>query len=281
MIDDGSDIDLEGGPDAPFRPGGTPRREFHARLMDALSDVTDGRPWWRAPEDRLMSHLFGEHRDRHHVRNWTRGYDDPLVRSSGGHHFGYTPTGGPVDYGEDYDHIFSEHLIAVDGRAVVDTDGFRIDVLDDEERRAIYMAFDPWDLEEHTPPHIRLWELDADSYRRHLLAGSVVRGHVDELLEGDIDETTAWALCAFSLPDLVPMPDRIVSGLLGLRADEDAKPYWWWALRTDPDAVRRLESLRDASGEKHLSLLRLAELLVLVRESDLRHTVPADLDVPF
>lgn len=270
------DADLNGGPDAPFRPTGTPRRELHARLLTYVSDVADGRPGWRPPSERLQSHFFGQQRDPKHPRNWTRGYDDPLVRSPGGHHFGELPSGGPVDYNDDLDAVFLEHMTAVHARAIVDEDGFRARVMDDDVSLAIHTAFSPRDFETQVP-RIDLWELDADGYRRHVMRGSVVWDHIDALMAAGVSEATAWALCAFSRPDLVPMPDRVVAERLGLRADEDAKPYWWWALRTDAELLSRLKALRGESGIQYLSLLRLAELLVLVRESDRQHFL-ADID---
>lgn len=275
------DTDLEGAPDAPFRPLGTPRREFHARLLTHVSDVADGRPGWRPPSERLQSHFFGQQRDPKHPRNWTRGYDDPLVRSPGGHDFGYLPSGGPLDYNDDFLDVIKEHLIAVHARIVVDEDGFRVGVMDDDVSFAIHeaLAFCPWELERQVSCRLRLWELDADSYRQNLMRGSVIWDSVDALLKAGVSEAAAWALCTYTRPDLVPMPDRVVAELLGLRADEDSKPYWWWALRTDPDLLSRLETLRVESGVEYLQLLRLAEILVLVRESDRRHHVATLTDL--
>lgn len=273
------DADLEGGPDAPFRPSGTPRREFHARFLTYVSDVTDGLTGWRPPSERLDSHFFDEQRGRRHDRNWSRGYDDPLVRSPGGHRFGLLPSGGPLDYGGNSDHVFREHLIAVNARSAVDADGFRLYIEDDGGETTNFYVLDLWDFEVQIEYSTSLWELDADSYRQNLMRGSVIWDYVDALLHAGVSEATAWALCAYSRPDLVPMPDRVVAELLGLRAEEDAKPYWWWALRTDRDLLSRIETLRDESGVKYLSLLRLAEILVLVRESDRRHHVATLTDL--
>lgn len=280
-LQSGTDADLEGGPDEPFRRGGTPRREFHARLVAYVSNASDGREGWRPPTQRLQSHFFGERHGSRQDRHWSRGYDDPLVRSPGGHHFGELASGGPLDYNDDRYDAFKEHVIAVHARSAVDADGFSVSVDDDDGYPIAFDVFDPWDFWTRIPERPRLWELDADGYRQHLMRGSEIWGFVDSLLDVGVSEYAAWALCAYSRPDLVPMPDRVVAELLGLRADEDAKPYWWWALHTDPDLLRHLEELRDGSEVRYLSLLRSAEIVVLVRESDRRNHVGLMSDLSF
>jgi hypothetical protein len=245
-------VTLAGDPDAPFHPGGTPRGVFHANLLRCAGTARDGLPGWRSPASRLHAHLFA--RDGVlHPRNWSRGHDEELVR----------PDGTP-----------EKDAAAIRLRAAVDEDGFRIDIGDDEftdllrrvgARRLIAAI----------PHDVRLEDLDADGYHAQLSGRSPAATLVDRLMVVGLDEATAWAICARVRPHLFPSPDRVVGTLLGLRADEDSRPYWWWSLRTDGELRATLASLRagsqlDARRSESLTTLRLAEILVLQRESDRR-----------
>ncbi len=275
-------IPLRGGPDEPFDIGGTPRGVFHAHLRRYVADVSDGLPGWRSPARRVHAHLFGERQSLMHLRNWSRGYDDWFVRSPGAHHFGLLASGVPLDYADDPDEVFFEDAVAVTLRAGVDEDGFRIELTQDEAAE-IWHTTDIPSLIKDLPPHaLRLEDLDVAGYHDHLSHGSAVWRLVEfQMTHAKFSEATAWMLCARLRPRLVPSPDRIVGSMLGLRPDEDSRPYWWWSLRNDATLRARLEGIQVSLAVEDKSLsamstLRLAEIIVLRRESDRRLAVSTE-----
>lgn len=286
-LDAGPSIALGGGPDEPFRSHGTPRGVFHVNLLRALSERSDGEPGWRTPADRLNAHVRNHQQSIHNRRNWTRGYDDEIARSSGSYEFGLLPSGDPLNYAEDFKAAILEETIAVGLRAAVDEDGFRVGINDDEFT-ALMNVDDLEHLLDAVPRRIRLEDLDAAGYHAHLTRGSAAWDLVDALIaQARLPEATAWSLAARLRPELVPSPDRIVGSLLGLQQHESSRPYWWWALHSDQRLCERLQVLRGGAAlegrqRARLGTLRLAEIVVLQRESDRRLALStADTLFPF
>ncbi len=273
----GHSIALNGVSNEPFRSGGTPRWTFHARLAQLVGETDDGLPGWRPPAERLHAHLFGERDSLLRTRNWSRGYDDRIVPSLGAHHYGEIEPGVPLDYGEDHYGAFVEEMIETRLRTAVDADGFVVDI-PAGRLEEVYYQTEVSDLMTEIPWGVALGDLDADGYHAHLSRGSAAFALVDRLMVAGFDEATGWAIGALVRPHLVPSPDRIVSTLLGLRVDEDSRPFWWWVLRNDARLGERLIELRSelrikSDRREALSVLRLAEILVLQRESDRRAAI--------
>jgi hypothetical protein len=76
-----------------------------------------------------------------------------------------------------------------------------------------------------------------------------------------IPRVAVYKLLARKRLALFPIRDTVVEKALGQKADPWWRP-WWQALACDSEIVGRLEEIRQASGASHLSLLRVADIVV-------------------
>jgi hypothetical protein len=249
-------------PSAPLTLGGTPPGVLHARLWTFVSGVSDGRPGWRHPTDRLRAHLEGEHDAWITSTNWTRAYDDHAYPRAG------SPP-PPFDVGEpDVLAAFDRTATEVATRRAIDESGDLIRITPQQIEDCINAA-DVWDLIDRIPSGPRLQDIRPDESAKHFGPGSPVGELVRTLIDAGVSERAAWHLCARVRPHLVPVPDRFVEHHLGVPPHEHALPLWTWALHHDRRLVEALENIR-APHAKRLSILRVAEILVIQRETDLR-----------
>ena len=76
-----------------------------------------------------------------------------------------------------------------------------------------------------------------------------------------IPRVAVYKLLARKRLTLLPIRDTVVEKALG----QTAAPWWrpWWeTLAGDPDIVAHLDRIRQASGAGHLSLLRVADIVI-------------------
>jgi hypothetical protein len=76
-----------------------------------------------------------------------------------------------------------------------------------------------------------------------------------------IPRVAVYKLLARKRLGLFPIRDTVVEKALGQTADPWWRP-WWQTLACDSEIVARLEEIRQASGASHLSLLRVADIVV-------------------
>lgn len=76
-----------------------------------------------------------------------------------------------------------------------------------------------------------------------------------------IPRVAVYKLLARKRLALFPIRDTVVEKALRQTADPWWRP-WWQALACDSEIVGRLEEIRQASGASHLSLLRVADIVV-------------------
>lgn len=76
-----------------------------------------------------------------------------------------------------------------------------------------------------------------------------------------IPRVAVYKLLARKRLALFPIRDTVVEKALGQTADPWWRP-WWETLAVDPEIVSRLEEIRRLSGASHLSLLRIADIVV-------------------
>jgi hypothetical protein len=101
-----------------------------------------------------------------------------------------------------------------------------------------------WLLDREDSPGVELW---------HLLRGDI-----------GLPRVATYKLLARKRPRLLPIRDRVLSDALS-----NADPWWspWWqTLRNSPDLVARLQDLRDAAEAPSLSLLRIADVSVWMKD---------------
>lgn len=79
--------------------------------------------------------------------------------------------------------------------------------------------------------------------------------------QATIPRVAVYKLLARKRLALFPIRDTVVEKALRQTADPWWRP-WWQTLATSPDVVGRLEEIRQASGASHLSLLRVADIVV-------------------
>lgn len=79
--------------------------------------------------------------------------------------------------------------------------------------------------------------------------------------EASIPRVAVYKLLARKRMALMPIRDTVVEKALGQAADPWWRP-WWQTLAADRDIVARLGEIRQASGAGHLSLLRVADIVV-------------------
>lgn len=80
-------------------------------------------------------------------------------------------------------------------------------------------------------------------------------------MEATIPRVAAYKLLARKRLLLMPIRDTVVERALGQKHGEWWRP-WWEALATDPEMVSRLTQIRQRSGAGHLSLLRVADIVL-------------------
>lgn len=87
--------------------------------------------------------------------------------------------------------------------------------------------------------------------------------------EASIPRVATYKLLARKRLSLMPIRDTVVERALGQTQGEWWRP-WWKALTTDPEMVSRLAQIRQRSGTGHLSLLRIADIVLWMthRHSD-------------
>lgn len=73
-------------------------------------------------------------------------------------------------------------------------------------------------------------------------------------------------LLARKRPSLLPIRDTVVERALGLTGPDDGwwRP-WWRTLTTDDAIVSQLRAVRRSAGTEHLSLLRVADIVIWLR----------------
>ena len=76
-----------------------------------------------------------------------------------------------------------------------------------------------------------------------------------------IPPVAVYKLLARKRLALFPIRDSVVSKALGQTAKLWWRP-WWQALASAPDIVGRLAEIREVSGAGHLSLLRVADIVI-------------------
>jgi hypothetical protein len=87
--------------------------------------------------------------------------------------------------------------------------------------------------------------------------------------EASVPRVAAYKLLARKRLLLMPIRDTVVERALGQTHSEWWRP-WWEALATHPEMVSRLTQIRHRSGAGHLSLLRVADIVLWMT------TVPSD-----
>ncbi len=107
-----------------------------------------------------------------------------------------------------------------------------------------------------------LYMLSGAEFERWLGSGSA--GEVLYWLlrqQAAIPRVAVYKLLARKRLALFPIRDTVVEKALGQTADPWWRP-WWETLAVDPEIVARLEEIRRLSGASHLSLLRIADIVV-------------------
>ncbi|MDV3136667.1 DUF6308 family protein [Mycobacterium sp. 29Ha] len=79
--------------------------------------------------------------------------------------------------------------------------------------------------------------------------------------DASIPRVAVYKLLARKRLGLLPIRDTVVEKALGQKAAPWWRP-WWETLAADPDLVARLGEIRQRSGSGHLSLLRVADIVV-------------------
>lgn len=112
------------------------------------------------------------------------------------------------------------------------------------------------------PPDRDLYTLSEAEFDRWLGPGSAG----DDLYwllrqQAAIPPVAVYKLLARKRLALLPIRDSVVSKALGQTADPWWRP-WWQTLACDSEIVARLEEIRRVSGVGHLSLLRVADIVI-------------------
>jgi hypothetical protein len=79
--------------------------------------------------------------------------------------------------------------------------------------------------------------------------------------QASIPRVAVYKLLARKRPSLMPIRDTVVERALGHKADPWWRP-WWETLAGDPEVVSHLGDIRRRSGAVHLSLLRVADIML-------------------
>lgn len=124
------------------------------------------------------------------------------------------------------------------------------------------------DLLAAVPVGLHLGDLSQHGFKRILDVGSPA-DRIWQLLRQKEDtwgigQTTASKILARKRPHLVPIYDSVVKDQVGLRDSGGQWVRWWEAFQGDEGRqfATRLESIREASGKSHLSLLRVIDIVL-------------------
>ena len=223
-------LDLEGRPDEPFEYGGTPRGVLHDHLARLVEDALRGTRWTRMTDEEWFERC---RRVAQFDREQPPGCFDVM------------------------------DVICTNERHALRSDG-DVARVSGRQEDALHADDDLFDLLAEIPADTDLHELDADGFRTSLGSRSAFSRLIDRLRRHGIDRSTAVVLLARARPRLVPVDDRLIGTILGLRLEEEPLRYWWWALRHDGQLVAALRRLGTASEQlAGRSLLRVAEAVVL------------------
>ena len=118
------------------------------------------------------------------------------------------------------------------------------------------------DLLSQVPADRELHTLAPDEFERWLGPGSPGDELYWLLRKGAaVPRVAVYKLLARKRLSLMPIRDTVVEKALRQKADPWWRP-WWQTLSGDPDLVAHLGVIRQASGALHLSLLRVADIVV-------------------
>lgn len=80
----------------------------------------------------------------------------------------------------------------------------------------------------------------------------------------DVGQTTASKILARKRPNLIPIYDSVIAGETGMRDSRYQWERWFDAFHGDDDAqlTKRLCDLREKTGQHHLSLLRVLDIVL-------------------
>lgn len=124
------------------------------------------------------------------------------------------------------------------------------------------------ELLKQVPVGLHLEDLSKHGFGRLLDIGSpadqlwqLLRQHADTW---GIGQTTASKILARKRPHLIPIYDSIVKERVGLSGSGEQWVRWWEAFQGEEGRkfAIRLESIRKASGQSHLSLLRVIDIVL-------------------
>jgi hypothetical protein len=122
-------------------------------------------------------------------------------------------------------------------------------------------------LLEALPADLELHTLDSDRYQSLLGDDDAPAMRLWRLLrtELNVPRTAAYKLLARKRPHLLPIRDSVLASALG-----DPPNWWgsWWdSLHSNPDIVAHLQAQRIESSAPWLSLLRIADIAIWMRQS--------------
>lgn len=132
------------------------------------------------------------------------------------------------------------------------------------------------------PTELRLEDLTEDEFVTYLDDGSPA-GRIWALLRQrgnrwGVGQTTTSKILARKRPHLVPIYDSVIAGLVGMRDSRSQWRCWWEAFQGDEGRklIERLAVIRAASGQTHLSLLRVLDIVLWMEgrgAEEIRETV--------
>lgn len=115
---------------------------------------------------------------------------------------------------------------------------------------------------------LRLENLTADQFSQFLDCGSPA-DEIWQLLRQKADlwgigQTTASKILARKRPHLVPIYDSVVAEQIGMSGSRGQWRIWWEAFQGEEGRrfAERLEAIRAESGQFHLSLLRVLDIVL-------------------
>lgn len=132
------------------------------------------------------------------------------------------------------------------------------------------------------PTDLRFEDLTEKEFTAHLDEGSPLdrlwtllrqRGN-----SWGVGQTTTSKILARKRPQLVPIYDSVVANQVGISDSSNQWRHWWEAFQGDGGQVltQRLEGIRDASGESHLSLLRVLDIVLWMQGREPEEVREAD-----
>ena len=122
------------------------------------------------------------------------------------------------------------------------------------------------------PTELRLENLTKNEFTTYLDEGSPA-DRIWALLrqrenKWGVGQTTTSKILARKRPHLVPIYDSAVAKQVGLRDSSGQWRRWWEAFQSDEGRklVKKLQAIREASGQPHLSLLRVLDIVLWMDE---------------